>query len=57
MDDVKRWRDEFARHDKITMLNNRFESNNKDETKSIVPHIIQETKQMLHLIIFFYLWT
>ena len=50
--DVKQWRDEFAPHDRIIMLSN-FECSNKDEKKSVLPRIIQEMKQMLHLISFY----
>lgn len=53
MEEVKKWRDEFAPHDTILMLSNKFESNNENETKSVLPRIIRELKQMLHLISFY----
>lgn len=53
MEGVRHWRDEFAPYDKIIMISNEFESNNKDETKSVFPRIIQEMKQMLHLLSFY----
>lgn len=50
---VEDWRDQFAPHDRIMLLSNKFESSNKDEAKSTLPKIIQEMKFMLQLINFY----
>ncbi|CAL9735955.1 obg-like ATPase homolog [Monosporozyma servazzii] len=50
---IQEWRDQFAPHDRIMLFSNEFESGNKDDSKSVLPKIIQEMKSMLQLINFY----